>query len=126
LFQKQAGSRVLAIDNRACCAGSHFSEAVGTRRKTLTRKDDPFFSLAGNPEWNAFIDPQASGMNYVDGYVEAPVELASAVIEKKMVAQRDTLIMPILYTARHAPNAESQQVVPGEAESADKSICYWL
>ena len=37
-----------------------------------------------------------------DGYIEAALELASAVLDKKLVASRDTLAMPILYNGRHA------------------------
>lgn len=62
---------------------------------------DPFFDLPNDPEWNACIGRQGTAQNYVDGYIEAAIELASAVIEKKLYGQRDTLAMPILYNARH-------------------------
>jgi hypothetical protein len=39
--------------------------------------------------------------NYVDGYIEAALELATLVLEKNLMASRDTLVLPILYTARH-------------------------
>ena len=64
--------------------------------------DDPFFWLPGDSEWNACIGRQGDEENYVDGYIEAAMELASAVIEKRMYGKRDTLVMPILYNARHA------------------------
>jgi hypothetical protein len=63
---------------------------------------DPFFWLSGDRKWNACIGRQGAEENYVDGYIEAAIELASAVIEKKMYTKRDTLVMPILYNARHA------------------------
>jgi hypothetical protein len=63
---------------------------------------DPFFSLAGDRQWNARTGRQADEEDYVDGYIEAAMELAGAVIEKRMCGKRDTLIMPILYNARHA------------------------
>ena len=63
---------------------------------------DPFFSLSGDRKWNACIGRQGTEENYVDGYIEAAIELASAVLEKKMYEKRDTLVMPILYNARHA------------------------
>jgi hypothetical protein len=39
--------------------------------------------------------------NYVDGYIEAALELATAVLEKRLYVSRDTLAMPILYNCRH-------------------------
>jgi hypothetical protein len=63
---------------------------------------DPFFDLPQNSEWNACIGAQGSEGNYVDGYMEAAVALASAILEKRLYSQRDTLVMPILYNARHA------------------------
>ena len=62
---------------------------------------DPFFGGLDETEWNACIGRQATEENYVDGYLEAAVELASAVIDKGLHGQRDTLAMPILYNARH-------------------------
>lgn len=63
---------------------------------------DPFFSLPQNSEWNACIGKQGDEENYADGYIEAAIELAEAVIEKRMFEKRDTLVLPILYNARHA------------------------
>ena len=62
---------------------------------------DPFFDLSDDSEWNACIGRQGTEENYVDGYIEAAIELASAVVDKKLHGQRDTLAMPILYNARH-------------------------
>jgi hypothetical protein len=66
------------------------------------RGSDPFFWLPADSEWNACIGRQGDEENYVDGYIEAAIELADAVIEKRMYGKRDTLVMPILYNARHA------------------------
>ena len=63
---------------------------------------DPFFRLPDDSDWNACIGKQGNEENYIDGYIEAASELANAVIEKKMYGQRDTLVLPILYNARHA------------------------
>lgn len=63
---------------------------------------DPFFWMPVESEWNACIGRQGDEENYVDGYIEAAMELASAVLEKKLYGKRDTLVMPILYNARHA------------------------
>lgn len=71
------------------------------QKQPRTAPADPFFRLLANSEWNACIGPQASDENYVDGYIEAAIELAAAVIDKRMHAKRDTLAMPILYNARH-------------------------
>lgn len=62
---------------------------------------DPFFETIHDGEWNACVGIQGSPENYVDGYIEAALELASAVIDKRLVASRDTLAMPILYNCRH-------------------------
>ena len=63
---------------------------------------DPFFEIFHDGQWNACIGIQGNEQNYVDGYIEAALELASAVLDKELVASRDTLAMPILYNARHA------------------------
>jgi hypothetical protein len=65
--------------------------------------NDPFFSCQGkSSQWNACIGNQGHPENYVDGYMEAALELVNAVIEQKQYIKRDTLAMPILYNARHA------------------------
>lgn len=63
---------------------------------------DPFFSQIGDGEWNACIGRQGDEQNYVDGYMEAALELVTAVIDKEQYGKRDTLAMPILFNARHA------------------------
>lgn len=62
---------------------------------------DPFFEEIHDGEWNACIGTQGDVENYVDGYIEAALELATAVLEKRLYASRDTLAMPILYNCRH-------------------------
>jgi hypothetical protein len=64
--------------------------------------DDPFFALPQDSTWNACIGRQGDELHYLDGYIEAAWELADAVIQKNMLARRDTLVLPILYNARHA------------------------
>lgn len=64
--------------------------------------NDPFFRLPEDSDWNACIGKQGNEENYIDGYIEAASEMANAVIEKKLYMQRDTLVLPILYNARHA------------------------
>ncbi|RWQ69327.1 MAG: hypothetical protein EOS85_29375 [Mesorhizobium sp.] len=64
--------------------------------------NDPFFEFVGDPDWNACIGGQGEEENYVDGYIEAAIELVDAIIEKQMFSKRDTLVLPILYNARHA------------------------
>lgn len=63
---------------------------------------DPFFKRHPRSTWNACIGIQGDEEYYLDGYIEAATELTSAVIDKKMLDKRDTLILPILYNARHA------------------------
>ncbi|MFK4562875.1 hypothetical protein ABIF94_003477 [Bradyrhizobium ottawaense] len=62
----------------------------------------PFFSLSEDSTWNACIGQQGDELHYVEGYLEAASELANAVIDKNMLDKRDTLVLPILYNARHA------------------------
>jgi hypothetical protein len=64
--------------------------------------DDPFFRLPAGSLWNACIGKQGSEENYLDGYIEAATALVSTVIEKNMLEKRDTVVLPILYNARHA------------------------
>ncbi len=65
-------------------------------------KDDPFFKIIHDGEWNATLGRQGHEENYLDGYIEAAVELADAIVNKRLYGKRDTLILPILYNARHA------------------------
>jgi hypothetical protein len=65
-------------------------------------RGDPFFRRVFDSDWNACIGRQGHEENYLDGYIEAAIELADAIIEKKMFEKRDTLVLPILYNARHA------------------------
>jgi hypothetical protein len=64
--------------------------------------DDPFFRRHPSSIWNACIGEQGDEEYYVDGYIDAAMELAAAVIDKRMFGKRDTLVLPILYNARHA------------------------
>jgi hypothetical protein len=64
--------------------------------------DDPFFKRYHGSTWNACIGEQGDEENYLDGYIEAAMELSGLVIDKQLYAKRDTLILPILYNARHA------------------------
>lgn len=66
------------------------------------RAPDPFFLLTDDSEWNACIGRQGNAENYVDGYMEAAIELVEAVVFKGQHGKRDTMAMPILYNARHA------------------------
>jgi len=65
-------------------------------------ENDPFFKRVFDGQWNACIGRQGHEENYIDGYIDAAIELADAIFEKKMFAKRDTLVLPILYNARHA------------------------
>jgi hypothetical protein len=64
--------------------------------------EDPFFSLPDSSEWNALVGEQGDPIFYAEGYIEAALELAKLVVEKRLYAQRDTLVMPMLYNARHS------------------------
>ena len=64
--------------------------------------NDPFFKRGPSIEWNACIGTQGDEHSYVIGYMQAAMELVSAVIDKNQPGKRDTLVLPILYNARHA------------------------
>ncbi|TAV04516.1 hypothetical protein [Rhizobium ruizarguesonis] len=64
--------------------------------------DDPFFKLPANSEWNALIGRQGNVANYADGYIEAALDLANLILNEGRYSQRDTLVLPILYNARHS------------------------
>jgi hypothetical protein len=74
---------------------------VSNANTPAPQADDPFFSLSNDSEWNALIGQQGDEQNYADGCIQAAIELAGAVIEKRLYGERDTLVMPILYNARH-------------------------
>lgn len=65
-------------------------------------ENDPFFRPLADSDWNACIGKQGTEENYLDGYIEAAIELVTTIIEKKMLDKRDTVVLPILYNARHA------------------------
>lgn len=67
-----------------------------------TFADDPFFKRGLKTDWNARIGRQGDEESYIDGYIDAAKALADAVIEKQLFGGRDTLVLPILYNARHA------------------------
>lgn len=78
--------------------------------------DDPFFRLTDNSAWNACIGKQGTEENYLDGYIEAAIELVTTVIDKKMFDKRDTIVLPVLYNARHAIELVLKYVVNRLAE----------
>ncbi len=63
---------------------------------------DPFFEFVPDTSWNALIGRQGEEYYYIDGYIQAASDLAESIISKKLWSQRDTLILPILYNARHS------------------------
>lgn len=63
---------------------------------------DPFFEELNDGQWNALVGRQGYELNYVDGYIQAALELANAILDRRLYGRRDTLILPILYNARHA------------------------
>jgi hypothetical protein len=65
-------------------------------------ENDPFFRVPADSDWNACIGKQGTEENYLEGYIEAAIELVTTIIEKKMLDKRDTVVLPILYNARHA------------------------
>lgn len=64
-------------------------------------KKDPFFERIDDGEWNACVGVQGDELNYVDGFLDAAVIVADALIDGELTGSRDTLAMPILYNVRH-------------------------
>ena len=62
---------------------------------------DPFFEYLPGTDWNACVGKQGYEENYVDGYMEAAQRLVALVMDKQLAGSRDTLVLPILYNARH-------------------------
>lgn len=62
---------------------------------------DPFFEVLNDSDWNACIGKQGEEINYVEGYLQAAQLLVDTLLEKEMFGSRDTLVMPILFNARH-------------------------
>lgn len=62
---------------------------------------DPFFDLPSDSTWNACLGVQGHELNYVEGYLEAAIELTDAILARKLYDKRDTLVLPILYNVRH-------------------------
>lgn len=48
---------------------------------------DPFFKRGPDSEWNACIGSQGDEHNYVDGYMQAALELVEIVIERESWGQ---------------------------------------
>ena len=76
-------------------------------RQRLRQADIPGGALVAltyvlDATWNACIGIQGYEENYLDGYIEAAIELADAIIEKELYGKHDTLVLPILYNARHS------------------------
>ena len=62
---------------------------------------DPFFEFIPDADWNACVGKQGYEENYVDGYMEAAQRMVALVMDGQLMASRDTLVLPILYNARH-------------------------
>lgn len=82
-----------------------------TDATTSKPTSDPFFDLPDDSSWNACIGVQGHELNYVEGYLEAAIELADAVLTKQLYDKRDTLVLPILYNARHAVELTQKFVI---------------
>ncbi|WP_418609550.1 hypothetical protein [Gluconobacter cerinus] len=72
---------------------------------------DPFFSNLEDSEWYACIGRQGDELNYIDGYIEAAIELLRVVIDGKQYGKRDTLVLPILYTTRHGVELSLKYII---------------
>jgi hypothetical protein len=90
------------VRNAAASSSPVVQTTVPSKPRADPYCDDPFFKRNTVSTWNACIGKQGSEDHYIDGYIEAALELAGAIIDKRMYEKRDTLVLPILYNARHA------------------------
>lgn len=72
---------------------------------------DPFFEIIHDGLWNACVGVEGSEMNYVEGYLDAAAIIADRLVAEEMMGKRDTLVMPILYNARHGLELAMKYVV---------------
>ena len=63
---------------------------------------DPFFGAISDSPWIALTGSPPIERRYIDGYIEASVTLVTTVIDQRRYEGRDTLVMPVLFAARHA------------------------
>lgn len=68
----------------------------------MSEKIDPFFEPIQGSTWNACVGRQGDEESYIDGYIQASLLLTSSILKYEMYASRDTLVLPIMYNARHA------------------------
>ena len=61
------------------------------------------FAAAGRTEFNAGVGTNSfhDMRTYAEGYLQAAEKLTEVMIEQRLMPQRDTLVHPILYSARH-------------------------
>lgn len=62
---------------------------------------DPFFLKAGNTDWNACVGAQGREEHFLFGFMEAAQLMVTDIIENKRYRERDTVVLPILFCARH-------------------------
>ena len=68
----------------------------------MSEEIDPFFEPLRDCTWNACIGRQGDEENYVDGYIQASLLLTETILNNEIYGFRDTLILPIMFNARHA------------------------
>lgn len=68
----------------------------------MSESTDPFFEKIPDGTWNACVGDQGDDTYYIDGYIQASVLLTKTILEEEIYEQRDTLILPIMFNARHA------------------------
>lgn len=63
---------------------------------------NPFFGAISDSPWIALTGSPPIERRYIDGYIEAAITLVTTVIGQRRYGSRDTLVMPVLFAARHA------------------------
>jgi len=74
------------------------------RKETLLAdfEKEPFFLPFGDTNWNACLGTQGSERAYYRGYLRSAILLAEDVINNDRFADVDSVVLPILFNARHA------------------------
>lgn len=77
---------------------------MSVEKLNMTSKNWNIFESTHNGRFNACVGNNSLHdlKTYADGYIEASVMLLDTVLDKCLIGQMDTLVHPILYSARHA------------------------
>ena len=92
------------------------------KKKEKHQEDNPFPPV-NDGRLNALIgDNYFASDNYIDGYMKASEVMLVAIIENTRMYEADTLVFPILYSARHAVELSLKRVIEQLSTSGKTSM----